>query len=65
MWWCWMKRHYLITVIIFLGFLLRLYRLTDQSIWLDEALSILYSQQPLSHVLGLKTPTPPTVLPAS
>ena len=54
-----MKRNYLIAVIIFLGFLLRLYGLTDQSIWLDEACSIYYSQQPLSHILGLKDNTPP------
>jgi uncharacterized membrane protein len=54
-----MKRNYLIAVIIFLGFLLRLYRLTDQSIWLDEAWSIYHSQQPLSQIIGLKDNTPP------
>lgn len=53
------KRNYLISIIIFLGFLLRLYGVTDQSIWFDEALSIYYSQVPLSDVLGLRSNTPP------
>jgi hypothetical protein len=53
------NRNYLIAVIIMLGFLLRWYKLTDQSIWLDEAFTIYNSQQAISHILDQKGNTPP------
>ena len=53
------RRHYYITVIIAVGFLLRWHGLTGQSIWLDEAFSIYNSQQSLFYILGQKGNTPP------
>jgi 4-amino-4-deoxy-L-arabinose transferase-like glycosyltransferase len=53
------KRNYLIAIIIILGFLLRWYSLTNQSIWLDEAFTIYNSQQSLSYILDQKGNTPP------
>ncbi len=53
------KKNCLIIIIIFIGFLLRLYNLSYQNIWLDEAFSIYHSQQSLAHILDLKDNTPP------
>lgn len=53
------QKKYWIIAILFLGFLLRLYKISYQSIWLDEALSVYYSQQTLTHIINLKGNTPP------
>jgi len=45
--------------ILILGFVLRSYNLSYQSIWLDEAFSIYYSQQELMNIISLRDPSPP------
>lgn len=42
----------LILVTLLLAFALRIYRLPDQSLWYDEALSVYYAAQPLSGTLA-------------
>ena len=53
------QNKYWIITILLIGFLLRLYELSYQSIWLDEALSVYYSQMTLTQILSLKGNTPP------
>lgn len=53
------KSTYLILgLILVAGFLLRIYKLSSQSIWLDEAYSIYHSQQNFMHVISLKDTSP-------
>ncbi|MFT4344165.1 MAG: glycosyltransferase family 39 protein [Candidatus Woesearchaeota archaeon] len=49
----------LLLYILILGLFLRLYRYTNESIWLDEAVSIYLALQPLSFILTYSDPTPP------
>jgi 4-amino-4-deoxy-L-arabinose transferase-like glycosyltransferase len=44
------KRLWILFVIIILGFLLRIYRLDHQSVWFDEALTMIDSQLPLKEI---------------
>ena len=54
------KSAYLILgLILVTGFLLRIYKLSSQSIWLDEAYSIYHSQQNFAHVISFKDLSPP------
>lgn len=54
------KSTYLILgLILVAGFLLRLYKLSSQSIWLDEAYSIYHSRQNFIHVISFKDLSPP------
>lgn len=52
------KKNYLILVLL-LGFLLRLYNLSYQSVWFDEAFTIYHSQQSIAHIFGLNDTSPP------
>jgi uncharacterized membrane protein len=45
--------------IIMLGLILRLYRYTAQSIWLDESVSIFLAHQPVKFIVSFIDPTPP------
>lgn len=53
------KALIILGIIIIAGFLLRVYKLDSQSLWLDEAFSIHYSQQGLMSVITMQDPTPP------
>ncbi len=49
----------LISVILLLAFIVRIYGITKESIWLDESFSIYNAQQPLKVILSLKDTNPP------
>lgn len=53
------KSRLLILLILFLAFIVRLYGLTSESIWLDESFSIYNAQKPLVNILTLSDSTPP------
>src|SRR3972149_12321923 len=50
--------YFILGLILVTGFLLRIYKLSSQSIWLDEAYSIYHSQQNFIHVISFKDSTP-------
>ncbi len=49
----------LILFILFLAFIVRIYGLTFESIWLDEGQSIYYASKPLIDIFNLDEPNPP------
>ncbi len=51
--------YFILGLILVTGFLLRIYKLSSQSIWLDEAYSIYHSQQNFMHVISFKDLSPP------
>ncbi len=51
--------YFILGLILVAGFLLRIYKLSSQSIWLDEAYSIYHSRQNFMHVIGFKDLSPP------
>lgn len=51
--------YFILGLILVAGFLLRIYKLSSQSIWLDEAYSIYHSQQNFMHVVSFKDLSPP------
>ncbi|MBI5675085.1 MAG: glycosyltransferase family 39 protein [Nitrospirae bacterium] len=51
--------YFFLGLIIVSGFILRLYKLSSQSIWLDEAYSIYHSQQNFIHAISFKDLSPP------
>lgn len=51
--------YFILGLILVAGFLLRIYKLSSQSIWLDEAYSIYHSQQNFMHVISFRDPSPP------
>jgi len=50
--------YFILGLILVAGFLLRIYKLSSQSIWLDEAYSIYHSQQNFMHVISFKDTSP-------
>ncbi len=50
--------YFILGLILVTGFLLRIYKLSSQSIWLDEAGSIYHSQQNFIHAISFKDSTP-------
>lgn len=50
--------YFILGLILVTGFLLRIYKLSSQSIWLDEAYSIYHSQQNFIHAISLKDTSP-------
>jgi len=57
----WLKAkstYFILGLILVTGFLLRIYKLSSQSIWLDEAGSIYHSQQSFIHAVSFKDSTP-------
>lgn len=54
-----LEKKYLILIIILIAFAVRLYGITPESIWLDEAFSIYHAQQSLDHIINLQDPNPP------
>ena len=51
--------YFILGLILVAGFLLRIYKLSSQSIWLDEAYSIYHSHQNFMHVISFKDLSPP------
>lgn len=54
-----LSTYFILGLILAAGFLLRIYKLSSQSIWLDEAYSIYHSRQNFLHVINLKDLSPP------
>lgn len=52
------KRIFLL-IILFISFFLRVYGLSDESIWIDEAYSIKYAKLDVSQIFFIKDRTPP------
>src|SRR4030067_2169863 len=50
--------YFILGLILITGFLLRIHKLSSQSIWLDEAGSIYHSQQNFIHAITFKDSTP-------
>lgn len=50
--------YFILGIILVAGFLLRIYKLSSQSIWLDEAYSIYHSQQDFIHAISFKDTSP-------
>ncbi|HLZ07808.1 MAG TPA: hypothetical protein VKT80_04420, partial [Chloroflexota bacterium] len=45
--------RFTVTVLIFLGFAARIWRLGDQSLWLDEALSVIFARPGLRDMYNI------------
>ncbi len=50
--------YFFLGLILVTGFFLRIYKLSSQSIWLDEAYSIYHSQQNFIHAISFKDTSP-------